>query len=64
MNPRIHSTKSEAAPAWLDAADLPVRLARADGTVATTAGWPASRRAGEYDALTARRSAGGSGWDH
>jgi FAD:protein FMN transferase len=33
--------RSEAAPAWLTEAALPARLVRHDGTVATTAGWPA-----------------------
>lgn len=33
--------RGEAAAAWLDDAGLPARLVRPDGTVVTTAGWPA-----------------------
>jgi thiamine biosynthesis lipoprotein len=33
--------RSEAAPAWLTDLGLPARLVAADGTVTTTAGWPA-----------------------
>lgn len=33
--------RSEAAPDWLTAAELPARLVRHDGTVVRTAGWPA-----------------------
>src|SRR6185437_12443645 len=33
--------RGEAAVAWLDDAGLPARLVRPDGTVVTTAGWPA-----------------------
>lgn len=33
--------RGEAAPGWLTGAGLPARLVRRDGTVVTTAGWPA-----------------------
>ena len=36
--------RSEAALPWLTEAALPARLVRHDGTVATTAGWPADHR--------------------
>ncbi|MGO8956014.1 MAG: FAD:protein FMN transferase [Streptosporangiaceae bacterium] len=51
MDANIASTaaiiRGAAAPAWLDAAGLPARLVREDGTVQTTAGWPADAGPGQ-----------------
>jgi thiamine biosynthesis lipoprotein len=33
--------RGEVAPGWLSDAGLPARLVRPDGSVVTTAGWPA-----------------------
>ena len=35
--------RSEAAPRWLEAAGMPARLVRHDGSVVVTAGWPSPR---------------------
>jgi thiamine biosynthesis lipoprotein len=39
--------RGEAAAGWLDEAGLPARLVRPDGTVVTTAGWPADDQAAD-----------------